>query len=175
MGFEGALRDCDERHRKAPRMNATEFSPRSRLVALLFCVLFGVFWCSPVLRGENRHRYLDGGDPRRVRHLDAHRPDSDRCRFVQRQGGSACVSLDRAWFHLGKNTPYLSRVVRICLATAVPRLSSSASPSAAPPPFTDRLLRVGTPRLFARSWTTRLSVSGSILPTMVSSSRLVDG
>jgi TM2 domain-containing membrane protein YozV len=24
-------------------MNATEFSPRSRLVALLFCVLFGVF------------------------------------------------------------------------------------------------------------------------------------
>ena len=67
------------------------------------------------------------------------------------------------------------RVGQTCLVTAVPRLRSWTSASAVPPRFTDRSLRAGTPRSFAGSSMTRLLRAGSILQTMMSSSRSADG
>lgn len=72
----------------------------SRRTTLLHLV--GMDWCSPVLCGQNRHRFPDGINHRGVRHLDAHRSDSDRGGLVQRQGRSPRVPVDGAGFYLGR-------------------------------------------------------------------------
>ncbi len=53
---------------------------------------------SQVLRGENRNRHPDVGDLWRIWDLDADRPDPYHSRILQRQGGPACVPVDRTRF-----------------------------------------------------------------------------